>query len=128
MMDLIDFLLGLVLGGFVGFKIAEYIHITMFRDILMKLKISESDMRAMVEELREDLPDDHEDAMPRIEVKVECVNDQLYVYRLDTHEFLCQGANREAVLTCLAERFHKDFKIILSEEHGAKYLKEIPTS
>ena len=127
-MDLIDFLLGLVLGGFVGFKIAEYIHITMFRDILMKLKISESDMRAMVEELREDLPDDHEDAMPRIEVKVECVNDQLYVYRLDTHEFLCQGANREAVLTCLAERFHKDFKIILSEEHGAKYLKEIPTS
>ena len=125
-MDLIDFLLGLVLGGFVGFKIAEYIHITMFRDILMKLKISESDMRAMVEELREDLPDDHEDAMPRIEVKVECVNDQLYVYRLDTHEFLCQGANREAVLTCLAERFHKDFKIILSEEHGAKYLKESP--
>ena len=127
-MDLIDFLLGVLLGGFVGFKIAEYIHITMFRDILMKLKISESDMRAMVEELREDLPDDHEDAMPRIEVKVECVNDQLYVYRLDTHEFLCQGANREAVLTCLAERFHKDFKIILSEEHGAKYLKEIPTS
>jgi uncharacterized protein YihD (DUF1040 family) len=126
MMDLIDFLLGVLLGGFVGFKIAEYIHITMFRDILMKLKISESDMRAMVEELREDLPDDHEDAMPRIEVKVECVNDQLYVYRLDTHEFLCQGANREAVLTCLAERFHKDFKIILSEEHGAKYLKEIP--
>jgi len=125
-MDLIDFLLGVLLGGFVGFKIAEYIHITMFKDILMKLKISESDMRAMVEELREDLPDDHEDAMPRIEVKVECVNDQLYVYRLDTHEFLCQGANREAVLTCLAERFHKDFKIILSEEHGAKYLKESP--
>ena len=125
-MDLIDFLLGVLLGGFVGFKIAEYIHITMFRDILMKLKISESDMRAMVEELREDLPDNHEDAMPRIEVKVEKVNDQLYVYRLDTHEFLCQGANREAVLTCLAERFHKDFKIILSEEHGAKYLKESP--
>ena len=125
-MDLIDFLLGVLLGGFVGFKIAEYIHITMFRDILMKLKISESDMRAMVEELREDLPDDHEDAMPRIEVKVECVNDQLYVYRLDTHEFLCQGANREAVIACLAERFHKDFKIILSEEHGAKYLKESP--
>ena len=126
-MDLIDFLLGLMLGGFVGFKIAEYIHITMFKDILMKLKISESDMRAMVEELREDLPDDHEDAMPRIEVKVECVNDQLYVYRLDTHEFLCQGATREAVLTCLAERFHKDFKIVLSEEHGAQYLKESPT-
>ena len=126
MMDLIDFLLGLALGGFVGFKIAEHIHTTIFKDILMKLKVSESDMRAMVEELREDLPDDHEDAMPRVEVKVEKVNDQLYVYRLDTMEFLCQGANREAVIACLADRFHKDFKIVLSEEHGAQYLKESP--
>lgn len=125
-MDLIDFLLGLALGGFVGFKIAEHIHTTIFKDILMKLKVSESDMRAMVEELREDLPDDHEDAMPRVEVKVEKVNDQLYVYRLDTMEFLCQGANREAVIACLADRFHKDFKIVLSEEHGANYLKESP--
>jgi uncharacterized protein YihD (DUF1040 family) len=127
-MDLIDFILGLALGGFIGFKIAEYIHVTMFRDILVKLKVSESDMRTMVQDLQKDLPDDHEDAMPRVEVKVECVNDQLYVYRLDTMEFLCQGANREAVLACLADRFHKDFTIVLSEEHGAKYLKESPTA
>ena len=127
-MDLIDFILGLALGGFIGFKVAEYIHVTMFRDILMKLKVSESDMRNMMKDLQKDLPEDHEDAMPRVEVKVECVNDQLYVYRLDTMEFLCQGADREAVLASLAKRFNKDFKIVLSEEHGAKYLKESPTS
>ena len=124
-MDLIDFLLGMALGGFIGFKVAEHIHVTMFKDILVKLKIKDSDMRAMVQDLEKDLT---EDAMPRVEVKVECVNDQLYVYRLDTMEFLCQGANREAVLACLADRFHKDFTIVLSEEHGAKYLKETPTS
>ena len=127
-MDVIDFILGLALGGFIGFKIAEHIHVTMFKDILIKLKIKDSDMRAMVQDLQKDLPEDHEDAMPRVEVKVECVNDQLYVYRLDTMEFLCQGANREAVLACLADRFHKDFTIVLSEEHGAQYLKESPTS
>jgi DNA polymerase/3'-5' exonuclease PolX len=127
MMDLIDFILGLALGGFIGFKVAEYIHVTMFRDILVKLKVSESDMKTMVQDLQKALPEDHEDAMPRVEVKVECVNDQLYVYRLDTMEFLCQGATREAVLACLADRFHKDFTIVLSEEHGAKYLKEGPT-
>ena len=124
-MDLIDFILGLALGGFIGFKVAEHIHVTMFKDILVKLKISESDMRGMIQDLEKDLP---EDALPRVEVKVECVNDQLLVYRLDTMEFLCQGANREAVLACLSERFHKDFTIVLSEEHGAKYLKESPTS
>ena len=126
-MDLIDFILGLVLGGFIGFKIAEYIHVTMFKDILVKLKVSDDAMRTMVQDLQKDLPEDHEDAMPRVEVRVECVNDQLYVYRLDTMEFLCQGATREAVLACLADRFHKDFKIVLSEENGAKYLKESPT-
>jgi len=120
--------LGVFIGAFIGFKVAEHIHVTMFKDILIKLKIKDSDMRAMVQDLQKDLPEDHEDAMPRVEVKVECVNDQLYVYRLDTMEFLCQGANREAVLACLSERFHKDFTIVLSEEHGAKYLKESPTS
>jgi len=124
-MSLIDFLLGMALGGFIGFKVAEYIHVTMFRDILVKLKVKDSDMRGMIQDLQKDLT---EDAMPRVEVKVELVNDQLYVYRLDTMEFLCQGANREAVLACLGERFHKGYHIVLSEEHGGKYLKESPTS
>lgn len=123
--DFVWLLTGVCIGGFVGFKVAEYIHVTMFRDILVKLKVSESDMRGMIQDLQKDLT---EDATPRVEVKVEQVNDQLYVYRLDTMEFLCQGANREAVLACLSERFHKDFTIVLSEEHGAKYLKESPTS
>lgn len=123
--DFVWLLTGVCIGGFVGFKVAEYIHVTMFRDILVKLKVKDSDMRGMIQDLQKDLP---EDAMPRVEVKVEQVNDQLYVYRLDTMEFLCQGANREAVLACLSERFHKDFTIVLSEEHGAKYLKESPTN
>lgn len=127
-MDLIAFVLGLAIGGFVGFKVAEYIHTTIFKDILMKLKVSEEDMKSMLKDLQHDLPEEHEDAMPRIEVKVEKVNEQLYVYRLDTDEFLCQGADREAVLASLAKRFNKDFKIVLSEEHGAQYLKESPTS
>ena len=127
-MDLLTFALGLALGGYVGFKIAEYIHVTMFKDILMKLKVTDEDMRGMMRDLQEAAPEDHEDHLPRVAVRVECVNDQLYVYRLDTMEFLCQGADREAVLASLAKRFNKDFKIVLSDEHGAKYLKESPTS
>ena len=126
-MEWLDFVLGIVLGGLVGFKVAEHIHVTMFKDILVKLKVKDSDMRGMMQDLQKDLHEDHEDAMPRVEVKVELVDDQLYVYRLDTMEFLCQGATREAVLACLADRFHKDFTIVLSEEHGAQYLKESPT-
>jgi hypothetical protein len=126
-MEIIWLLVGALAGGYAGFKFSEHIHTSIFRDILEKLNVSEADMRTMMEDLREDLPLDHEDAMPRIEVKVEQVNGQLYVYKLDTMEFLCQGADREAVLAKLADRFRKDSKIILSEEHGAQYLKESPT-
>lgn len=122
-MEWLDFVLGIVLGGLVGFRIAEHIHVTMFRDILVKLKVKDSDMRNMMQDLQKDLT---EDDMPSVEVKVEMVNDQIYVYRLDTMEFLCQGATREAVMVCLADRFRKDFKIVLSEEHGAQFLKESP--
>lgn len=126
-MEIVWLLVGAVLGGYAGFKFSEHIHTSIFRDILTKLKVSEADMRSMMEDLREDLPEEHEDAMPRMEVKVEMVNGQLFVYRLDTEEFLCQGPDREAVLDCLAKRFNKDLKIVLSEEHGAQYLKESPT-
>jgi hypothetical protein len=128
MMELVWFFLGAVIGGYVGFKAAEHLHTTIFKDILAKLNVTEADMRNMMTDLQEDLLDDHEDALPRVAVKVEKVENQLFVYRLDTMEFLCQGATREAVLTNLADRFHKDFKIVLSEEHGAQYLKESPTS
>ena len=127
-MDVIWFFIGAVLGGFVGFKVAEHIHTTIFKDLLMKLKVSEADMLNLMEELREELPAEHEDGLPRVEIKVEQHGNQLFVYRLDTDEFLCQGVDRADVLAKLAQRFHTDFKIVLSEEHGAQYLKESPTS
>ena len=117
---IIVFALGVALGSFAASRLHENTMI----DLLQRLKVSDRDLEQVVK----DLQGDQGQELPSVEVKVELVNDQLYVYRLDTMEFLCQGANREAVVACLADRFHKDFKIILSEEHGAKYLKESPTA
>jgi hypothetical protein len=127
-MEVIWLLVGGLVGGYAGFKFSEHIHTSIFRDILEKLNVTESDMRSMMDDLRDDLPEDHEDAMPRVEIKVEQHANQLFVYRLDTMEFLCQGVDRADVLAKLTDRFHTDFKIVLSEEHGAQYLKESPTS
>jgi hypothetical protein len=125
--DLIAFLIGCVVGGIVGWKINGQLHTSLTTDLLKTVGVTESDLRQAITKLQGEQPGS-EPALPGVEVRVEQVGDQLYVYRLDTEEFLCQGANRDDIVNCLATRFHKDFKIIVSEEHGAQYLKPNPTA
>ena len=125
--DLLAFLIGCVVGGIVGWKINDQLHTSLTTDLLKTVGVTESDLRQAITKLQGEQPGS-EPALPGVEVRVEQVGDQLYVYRLDTEEFLCQGANRDNIVNCLATRFHKDFKIIVSEEHGAQYLKPNPTA
>lgn len=125
--DLLAFLIGCLVGVFVGWKINNQLHTLLTTDLLKTVGVTESDLRKAIIKLQGEQPGS-EEALPGVEVRVEQVGDQLYVYRLDTEEFLCQGANRDDIVNCLATRFHKDFKIIVSEEHGAQYLKPNPTA
>jgi hypothetical protein len=125
--DTLAFLIGCLVGVFVGWKINDRFHTSLNTDLLNTLGVTESDLRKAITKLQGEQPDS-EEVLPGVEVRVESVDNQLYVYRLDTMEFLCQGATRDDIIDCLATRFHKDFKIIVSEEHGAQYLKPNPTS
>jgi hypothetical protein len=125
--DILAFLVGCLVGVFVGWKINDQFHTSLTTDLLKTVGVTESDLRKAITKLQGEQPDS-EDVLPGVEVRVESVDNQLYVYRLDTMEFLCQGATRDDIIDCLATRFHKDFRIIVSEEHGAQYLKPNPTS
>jgi hypothetical protein len=125
--DLLAFLIGCVIGGIAGWKINDQLHTSLTTDLLKTVGVTESDLKQAIIKLQGEQPVS-EEALPGVEVRVEQVDNQLYVYRLDTEEFLCQGATRDDIVNCLATRFHKDFKIIVSEEHGAKYLKPNPTA
>ena len=125
--DILAFLIGCLVGVFVGWKINDHFHTSLTTDLLRTVGVTESDLRQAITKLQGEQPDS-EDVLPGVEVRVESVDNQLYVYRLDTQEFLCQGATRDDIIDCLATRFHKDFRIIVSEEHGAQYLKPNPTS
>ena len=125
--DLLAFLIGCLVGVFVGWKINDRLHISLTTDLFKAVGVSDVQLKQAIENLQREQPGS-EEVLPGVEVKVEQVGDQLYVYRLDNMEFLCQGATKDDIINCLATRFHKDFKIIVSEEHGAQYLKESPTS
>ena len=125
--DLLAFLIGCLVGVFVGWKINDRLHTTLTTDLFKAVGVSDVQLKQAIENLQHEQPGS-EEVLPGVEVKVEQVDDQLYVYRLDNMEFLCQGATKDDIIDCLATRFHKDFKIIVSEEHGAQYLKSNPTS
>ena len=125
--DTLAFLIGCLVGVFVGWRINDRFHTTLTTDLFKAVGVSDVQLRQAIENLQREQPGS-EEVLPGVEVKVEQVGDQLYVYRLDNMEFLCQGATKDDIIDCLATRFHKDFKIIVSEEHGAQYLKESPTS
>ena len=125
--DILAFLIGCLVGVFVGWKVNDQLHTSLTTDLLKTVGVTESDLRQAINRLQGEQPDS-EDVLPGVEVRVESVDNQLYVYRLDTQEFLCQGATRDDIIDCLATRFHKDFRIIVSEEHGAQYLKPNPTN
>jgi hypothetical protein len=126
--DLLAFLIGCLVGVFVGWKINDRFHTTLTTDLFKAAGVSDVQLRQAIDRLQADVAQDSEEVLPGVEVRVECVDNQLYVYRLDNMEFLCQGATRDDIIDCLATRFHKDFKLIVSEEHGAQYLKPNPTS
>jgi hypothetical protein len=125
--DLLAFLIGCVIGGIVGWRVCDHFHISLTTDLLKAVGVGESQLKRAIENLQADLPQDTEEAMLQVEVKVEQVNEQLYVYRLDTMEFLCQGFTRDDIIAKLTDRFHTDLKIVISDENGGQYLKESPT-
>ena len=123
---MLEIFLAFVLGCVVTGLWLNRLHEHTMSDLLTRLGITARDLQRVMQELQSEV--NQEPVLPRVEVTVEQHLDQLFVYRTDTREFLGQGSNREQLLANLETRFHKDFVIVLSEEHGAKYLKKNPTS
>lgn len=119
MMEVLAVVAAVAVGFYAGFKFNERIMAQVLRELLDRAGVSEADMRAMMQ----DLPEDHEDSLPRVAVRVEVNGDQLFVYREDTQEFLGQGHDRDTVLAAVAERFRRDFVLVITDTAGADLLK-----
>jgi hypothetical protein len=118
--DYILFLLGLVIGYWLGKVITNALNTISFREILKDLNVGQDQL----ERLRADLDDD-EDAKPNLtelEVRIEETGGQLYAYRCDNDQFLGQGTDREALIKRLTENL-TNVRVIISKEHGADLIR-----
>ena len=124
----IYFLLGLALGGFVGWTAASRFHVAMIGDILARAGVTPERLQTMMAEMKEELGEElDESEFPKVEIKIEQHNNTLYAFRKDNDQFLGQGADRETLLKTIAEKF-TNVTLVVAEADGAALVKENPTS
>jgi hypothetical protein len=120
--DLLAFIIGCVLGAIVGWRVCNRFHSSMIADVLKAAGVGEADLRRAITNLQRDLPEDA-DELPRVEVKIEEVDGNLYAYRIDTQEFLGQGTDQTTLIDRIKEVNKTNFILVVSQSNGADLLK-----
>lgn len=125
--DLLAFVLGCMLGAIVGYRVADRMHKAIIPDIFRRAGVTPEKLESVMVDLQKEINDEVKD--PEINIKIEAVNGQLYVYRKETSEFLAQGTNYDEILNILKSKF-TDVKFAVTKEDGAELLglKENPTA
>jgi hypothetical protein len=119
--DTLAFLIGCLVGIFVGWKINDRFHTSLTTDLLKTVGVSESDLRQAITKLQRDSSEDAE--LPRVEVRIEEVDGGLYAYRIDTQEFLGQGTDQTTLIDRIKEVNKTNFILVVSQSNGADLLK-----
>lgn len=118
-------LLALFFSGFaLGFKVSDVWHTRMIREILERAGLDDEKLHKVVNSIRAELPEDHKDGLPKVEVKIEQHGAQLYAYRVDNDEFLGQGADRESLITAIQEKTKDNFIMVVRQDQGGDLLQK----
>ena len=117
------------IAGAIGFKAASLMYQAIFADMLEKLGVTEEQIRKLGKSLGEELGQDTSifdevAGKDTISIRIEKHNNTLYAYRKDTEEFLGQGTDKDELLDRLNTKFANGAHLIVTEEDGAKLVKE----
>lgn len=110
--DIFLVLIAAAVGAVVGWRACDAWHATMIREILQRAGINDSKLASLVEDLRQDLPEDHEDAVSTVEIKIEQHGNQFYAYRKDNDEFLAQNLDQAQLIEEIKQKLGKKFTIL----------------
>lgn len=122
--DLIAFVLGCILGGIVGYRMADHLHKAVVPDLLRRAGVTPEKLEAVMADLQKELGQEDKTQLTEINIMVERVEGRLYVYRKETSEFLAQGSNYDEILAALKLKF-TEVRFAIAKEDGAELL-DIP--
>jgi hypothetical protein len=126
-MDIFLIILAVALGFVIGWRVNEHIHQSILTDLLKRAGVTAEDLEKALDKLSTEIDESPASNTTKVYVRVERVNEQIFMFRKDTNEFLAQGTTARDLLDALTKRF-KDMEFTVTKEDGAELLKENPTS
>ena len=126
--DLLAFVLGCILGGIVGYKVADGLHKTLIPDIFHRAGVTPEKLEAVMKDLQREIniEEGKTSEFPNLEIKVEQHGDRMYAYRKDSGLFLAQCKTRDELIAMITEKV-SNVTLVISEADGAALIKENPT-
>ena len=113
-----------IAGAAWGWFLCDRWHTKMIGEILQRAGVTDDKLRTLITDLRSELPKDHEDALPKVEVKIEQHGGQLYAYRTDNDEFLGQGTDRETLIEAINQKTKDNFIMVVRQDQGGDLLQK----
>ena len=127
--DLLAFVLGCILGGIVGYRLANHLHQAVISDLFQRVGITPEKMESVMKDLQKEInqAEGETSEFPKLEIKVEQHGDRMYAYRKDSGLFLAQGKTRDELIAMITEKV-SNVTLVITEADGAALIKENPTS
>jgi hypothetical protein len=129
MTEILTLVVVALLGGIVGYRIADHIHQSVIADLLDRAGVTPEKMEQIMQDLQREMEPESKTPkeFPDLEITIEQHSNTLYAYRKDTAEFLAQGKNREELIETISKKV-SNVTLIIAEADGAALIKENPTS
>ena len=126
--DLLAFVLGCILGGIVGYRLANHLHQAVISDLFQRVGITPEKMESVMKDLQKEInqAEGKDTEFPNLEIKVEQHGDNMFAYRKDSGLFLAQGKTRDELIAMISEKV-SNVTLVITEADGAKLIKENPT-
>ena len=123
--DTLLYILIFVAGGVVGYKINEMLMRFIFGKMIEEAGLTYKDLNKFTDHWRGKLVEEgmiEDDELTDVEIRIEQHNDQLYAYAIKGNEFIAQGKTKEELIAAIEKRM-SNVKLIISQEHGAEFMK-----
>ena len=128
-MEYVDLLLAAMLGGYVGYRVANHLHQAVISDLLQRVGITPERLKEVMQDLQKEIDTEEGKTaeFPNLEIKIEQHGDVMYAYRKDTGLFLAQGKTRDELIAMITEKV-SNVTLVIAEADGAGLIKENPTA
>ena len=103
-MDFLWFILGAIVGGFVGVRLAIAFHKHVILSILKDAGFTSDEIAKMTDRLNKQIKAADTKEPPKVDVDLEEHDNIFYAYRQDTGEFLAQAAEYKELIALIHKR------------------------